>query len=137
MTDNFKSKEPLYMRIAARIREQILSGKLKSGDPVKSMRLLAIENNVSVITTKKAYQILVDEKLLTAFMGKGYFVTDLAKEMSAEYHLRNIENNLSDAVCSAKSVNLGINEIYNILKTLWKDDMCHRDTSTEEQCYEH
>lgn len=137
MTDNFKSKEPLYMQIAAQIREQILSGKLKSGDPVKSMRLLAIENNVSVITTKKAYQILVDEKLLTAFMGKGYFVTDFAKEMSVEYHLRNIENNLSGAVCSAKAINLGINEIYHLLETFWNDDVCHGDASLEEKYYEH
>lgn len=127
MTVNLKSKDPLYIQIADQIREQILFGKLKAGDAVKSIRLLSLENNVSVITTKKAYQTLVDEKLLIASIGKGYFVSELAKELSVEYHLRNIENHLTDVICSAIAINLGINEIYAVLKSLWKDEMCHGD----------
>lgn len=121
------------MQIAAQIRKQILSGKLKAGDAVKSIRLLSLENNVSVITTKKAYQVLVNEKLLIASIGKGYFVSELAKEMSVEYHLKNIENHLSDVICSAIAINLGINEIYAVLKTLWKDDMRHGDTKNKQE----
>lgn len=125
--------DPLYMQIADQIREQILSGKLKAGDAVKSIRLLSLENNVSVITTKKAYQVLVDEKLLIASIGKGYFVSELAKEMSIEYHLKNIETHLSDVICSAIAINLEINEIYTVLKSLWKDEMCHDDTDNMEE----
>lgn len=121
--------DPLYIQIADQIREQILSGKLKAGDAVKSIRLLSLENNVSVITTKKAYQVLVDEKLLIASIGKGYFVSEFAKEMSIEYHLKNIENHLSDVICSAIAINLEINEIYAVLETLWKYEMCHGDTN--------
>lgn len=137
MTVNMNSKDPLYMQIAAQIREQILSGKLKAGDAVKSIRLLSLENNVSIITTKKAYQALVNEKLLIASIGKGYFVSELAKEMSIEYHLKNIENNLSNVICSAIAINLEINEIYAVLETLWKDEMCHGDTLAEEEQYEY
>lgn len=125
--------DPLYMQIADQIREQILSGKLKAGDAVKSIRLLSLENNVSVITTKKAYQVLVDEKLLIASIGKGYFVSELAKELSIEYHLKNIETHLSNVICSAIAINLEINEIYAVLETLWKDKVCHGDTNKMEE----
>lgn len=128
MIINSKSKNPLYMQIANQIRKQILSGEVKSGNAIKSIRLLAAEKEVSVITIKKAYQILVNEGVLIALKSKGYFVSEFAKEMSVEYHLRNIENNLSGAIYSAKSINLGISKIYDLLEALWKDDVCHGDT---------
>ena len=129
---NSKSKNPLYMQIANQIREQILSGEVKSGNAIKSIRLLAAEKKVSAITIKKSYQILVNEGVLIALKNKGYFVSEFAKEISVEYYLKNIENDFSAVIYSAKSINLGISQIHNLLETCWKDDVCHDDTLRKE-----
>lgn len=120
------------MQIANQIREQILSGEVKSGNAIKSIRLLAAEKKVSAITIKKSYQILVNEGVLIALKNKGYFVSEFAKEISVEYYLKNIENDFSAVIYSAKSINLGISQIHNLLETCWKDDVCHDDTLRKE-----
>ncbi|MBQ8121896.1 MAG: GntR family transcriptional regulator [Ruminococcus sp.] len=116
------SNEPIYKQIASQLREQILSGKLKGGDPLTSIRGLAQDLKISVITTMKAYEELSAEGLVTASKGKGYFVNAQDQKMLAEQHMRQLETHLTDAIHSAKIAGLTADEVCETLRTLWDID---------------
>ena len=116
------SNEPIYKQIAAQLKEQILTGKLKSGDPLPSIRGLAQDLKISVITTMKAYEELSAEGLVTASKGKGYYVNAQDENMLKEQHMRQVEENLMDAIHSAKIAGMGLSEVSDILGTLWNMD---------------
>ena len=116
------SNEPIYKQIAAQLKEQILTGKLKSGDPLPSIRGLAQDLKISVITTMKAYEELSSEGLVTASKGKGYYVNAQDENMLKAQHMRQVEDNLMDAIHSAKIAGMGLSEVTDILGTLWNMD---------------
>ena len=116
------SSEPIYKQIAAQLREQILTGRLKAGDPLPSIRVLAQDLKISVITTMKAYEELAGEGLVTASKGKVYFVNAQDERMLKEQHMRQLEKNLSDAIYSAKIAGLGLEEVENTLEMIWSID---------------
>ena len=106
-------------QISAQLREEILLGKLKEGDCLPSIRGLAQDLKISVITTMKAYDELAAEGLVTAVAGKGYFVNSQNTEMLREQHMRNLETYLLSAIDSAKIAGVGKNEVIDILSALW------------------
>ena len=112
------SSEPIYKQIAAQLREQILTGKLKAGDPLPSIRGLAQDLKISVITTMKAYEDLSAEGLVTSSKGKGYFVNAQDERMLREQHMRQLEKNLSDAIYSARIAGIGLEEVEQTLEML-------------------
>jgi GntR family transcriptional regulator len=114
------SNEPIYKQIASQLREQILSGQLKAGEPLPSIRVLAQNLKISVITTMKAYEELTAEGLVTATKGKGYFVNSQDEKMLAEQHMRKVEESLTEAINSARTAGLDIEELCEILRTLWE-----------------
>ncbi len=114
------SSEPIYKQIASQIREQILTGKLKEGEPLPSIRRLAQELRISVITTMKAYKELSNEGLVTASKGKGYYVNAQDKQVLIEQHLRGLEKHLMDAIYSARIAGLGLDEVQQMLAALWE-----------------
>ena len=114
------SNEPIYKQIAAQLREQILSGQIKAGEALPSIRVLAQNLKISVITTMKAYEELAAEGLVTASKGKGYFVNEQDKQMLAEQHLRQLEDSLTEAIRSARIAGLDVDEICETLRTLWE-----------------
>lgn len=114
--------EPIYKQIASQLREQILSGKLKSGDMLPSIRVLAQNLKISVITTMKAYEELSEEGLITASKGKGYFVNAQDKKMLEEQYMRQLEEDLTNAIHSAKIAGIGLEELCGTLRTLWLID---------------
>ena len=116
------SNEPIYKQIAAQLREQILTGKLKAGDPLPSIRGLAQDLKISVITTMKAYEELSAEGLVTASKGKGYYVNAQDERMLKEQHMRQLEKNLSDAIYSARIAGIGLEEMEQTLEMLWRMD---------------
>ncbi|MBR1592510.1 MAG: GntR family transcriptional regulator [Ruminococcus sp.] len=116
------SSEPIYKQIATQLKEQILTGKLKAGDPLPSIRGLAQDLKISVITTMKAYEELSSEGLVTASKGKGYFVNAQDQRMLAEQHMRQVEKALSDAIYSARIAGLGLDEVKQTLEMLWDMD---------------
>ena len=116
------SSEPIYKQIAAQFREQILAGKLKGGDPLPSIRGLAQDLKISVITTMKAYEELAAEGLVTASQGKGYFVNAQDMRLLAEQHLRRVEEHLTEAIHSARIAGLQLDEVQETLNTLWSLD---------------
>ena len=93
---------PIYQQIADAFRSDILSGKLKQGEYLPSIRGLAKELKISVITTMKAYELLEEEGLVTAMQGKGFCVNAQDSQMLHEQHMRRIEDSLSDAIKAAK-----------------------------------
>ena len=116
------SNEPIYKQIAAQLRENILTGKLKAGAPLPSIRALAQDLKISVITTMKAYEELSSEGLVTASKGKGYYVNAQDERLLKEQHMRQLEKNLTDAICSARIAGLGLDEITQTLEMLWDID---------------
>ncbi|MBP5309961.1 MAG: GntR family transcriptional regulator [Lachnospiraceae bacterium] len=113
------SDKPIYQQIADSFKTDILSGKFKQGDYLPSIRGLAKDLRISVITTMKAYEILESEGLVTAAQGKGYYVNAQNSEMLREQHLRKVEDSLNDAINSAKIANITESELIETLKALY------------------
>ena len=115
---NHKSDVSLYQQIADAYKKQILSGELKSGDYLPSVRALAADLKLSVVTTLKAYDLLVQEGLISSKAGKGYYVNEQDDEMIHEQHMRLVEEQLQNALDLAKIANLSDEEVLEIMKTL-------------------
>lgn len=113
------STEPIYKQIASQLREEILQGKIKEGECLPSIRGLAQDLRISVITTMKAYDELAAEGLVNAVAGKGYFVNPQNNELLREQHLRILENNILAAIDAARIAGLGKQEVTDILSALW------------------
>ena len=113
------SSEPIYKQIAAQLRDDILSGKLKGGDALPSIRGLAQDLKISVITTMKAYEELAAEGLVTSSQGKGYFVNAQDMRLLAEQHMRRVEESLTEAIRSAKIAGMSLEEVRETLNALW------------------
>lgn len=113
--------KPIYEQIAAQIKQMIMCGDLRAGDALPSMRLLAKELRISVITTKRAYEELARDGFITNVVGKGSFVADVGSEILREENLREIEQKLEAAVDRAKAVKLSREEFLEILNALWEE----------------
>ena len=112
------STEPIYKQIASQFKDDILSGKLSQGNYLHSIRELAQELKISVITTMKAYEALENEGLITAVQGKGYFVNPQNMELVKEQHLRLVETELQNAINSAKIAGISNEELKQMLDIL-------------------
>ena len=115
---------PIYQQIADQLRADILAGKLKEGDYLPSIRSLAKDLKISVITTMKAYEQLEAEGLVTASQGKGFYVNAQDSEMLKEQHMRKVEESLMEAIRAAQVAGMTDGELQEILSTLlsMKDD---------------
>lgn len=109
---------PIYQQIADQLRADILAGKLKEGDYLPSIRGLARDLKISVITTMKAYEQLAEEGLVTAAQGKGFYVNAQDSEMLREQHARRVEEALLEAIRSAKVAGMTEDELKRTLDTL-------------------
>lgn len=112
------STEPIYKQIQSQIKDEILTGKIKQGSYLPSIRELAQELKISVITTMKAYEILAEEGLITAIQGKGYLVNQQNMEIVKEQHLRLVEENLQKAINSAKIAGISNEELKTMIDAL-------------------
>ena len=109
---------PIYQQIAEQLKEEIMSGKLKQGEYLPSIRGLAKDLKISVITTMKAYDQLAAEGLVTGVQGKGFYVNAQDSEMLQEQHLRKVESSLLEAIAAAKIAGMSEQELMDILRTL-------------------
>lgn len=114
-------QEPIYAQITRQIKQQILSGKLKEGDALPSIRLLAKELRISVITTKRAYEDLEAEGFIVTTPGKGSFVAPQNPEFQREEMLKQVEQHLQNAVDAARRGGIGRGEVREMLDLLWED----------------
>ncbi len=115
------SGKPIYEQITNQIKNLILSGELKAGESLPSMRLLAKELRISVITTKRAYEDLERDGFITTVIGKGSFVSETNTELMKEEQYRNIEEYLNKAVDSAKKSGIKLEEMHELLDMLYKE----------------
>ena len=111
---------PIYQQIADSFKTDILTGKFQQGEYLPSIRKLAKDLRISVITTMKAYEILEAEGLVTAAQGKGYYVNAQNSEMLREQHLRKVEDALSEAINAAKIAQMTETELLETLKALYE-----------------
>ncbi len=116
------SGKPIYEQIADQVREQILSGALSAGDALPSMRVLAKELRISVITTKRAYEELEREGFLTTVPGKGCFVAPRNLELVREDALRRAEEHLGAAVEVARTGGITLEELMQTLTILYEGE---------------
>ena len=113
---------PIYEQITQQMKGLILRGELKEGEALPSMRLLARELRISVITTKRAYEELEREGFLTTVPGKGCFVAPRDLELVREDGLRRVEEHLSQAVDIAKGGGITLAELTGALNILYGDE---------------
>ena len=113
---------PIYEQIVVQIKQAIVAGELTEGEALPSMRLLAKELRISVITTKRAYEELEREGFITTVPGKGCFVAPQNPELAREETLRRVEEHLSQAVDIAKVGGVSLAELSDTLNILYGDD---------------
>ncbi|MFY9213578.1 MAG: GntR family transcriptional regulator [Tissierellaceae bacterium] len=116
------SKKPIYDQIASQIKNMIINGTLKEGDALPSMRALARELRISVITTKRAYEELEREGFIETVMGRGSFVARKNLEFIREEQFRRAEEHLLKSVHIAKSSGISLDELIEIIKTLYEEE---------------
>ena len=117
------SKEPIYNQIKDQIKGLVLSGELKEGDVLPSMRQLAKDLHVSVITTKRAYEELEKEGFIFSVVGKGSFVSEQNNEMILERKRIAIEEQLIAAIQNSKEIGVDLGELTELLTMLYKGDL--------------
>ncbi|MBQ2823453.1 MAG: GntR family transcriptional regulator [Oscillospiraceae bacterium] len=116
-----KSDAPIYEQIKEQIREQILDGKAKENEQLPSIRQLAKDLKISVITTTRAYNDLMEEGFIVSVSGKGYFVASKTNELLRERLICEMENGLEAAVVNGRNAGLSDEEIKTALETVLKE----------------
>ena len=116
------SGKPIYEQITDQVKEQIMSGTLKPGEPLPSIRNLARDLRISVITTKRAYEELERDGFLENVPGKGCFVAPQNRELLREAQLRKVEEKLSQAVEEARKGAFPLEELHEMLDILYKGE---------------
>lgn len=114
--------QPIYDQIVSQVKAQILSGKLKEGDALPSLRALAKDLRISVITTKRAYDELEREGLICTVAGKGCFVASRNREWIREEVLRKIEEHLQQIAALATQAGISGEELCEMLRTLGMEE---------------
>lgn len=112
---------PIYEQIYSQIKALILNGTLKEGEALPSMRLLAKELRISVITTKRAYEELERDGFIQTITGKGSFVGRPNLELIKEEHLKKVEAHFNEAIKHGKMGSLSLNQMTELLTMLYND----------------
>lgn len=117
------TNQPIYDQIYSQIKAQIIAGKLSPGEALPSIRALAKDLRISVITTKRAYEELERDGFLENVPGKGCFVAPQNRELLREAQLRRTEEFLSQAVEEARKGGITLEELEEMLTILYKGDI--------------
>lgn len=116
------SDEPIYTQIFNQIKAQIIRGEMDAGELLPSIRGLAKDLQISVITTKRAYEELEREGFVETIPGKGSYVAPQNKELIREQRLRIIEDSLMDVVREGKLMGLDYEEIEEMLRIMYEEE---------------
>lgn len=116
---NNSSEMPIYEQITSQIKNYIITGELKSGDALPSLRFLAKELRISVITTKRAYEELENQGFIESVPGKGSFVANKSSQILREEQLRLVEEELLKVVDIAIKSNISLEELLSMIQTLY------------------
>jgi GntR family transcriptional regulator len=116
-----KSNVPIYEQITKQIKEGILSRALEADEMLPSIRQLAKELQISVITTKRAYEELENEGMIYSVPQKGFFVSPSKVEILKEKRLKLIEDAASKLISESRAAGLSLDEIQSMLELLWEE----------------
>ena len=114
------SNLPIYEQIKEQIKSQILKGELVEDEKLPSLRQLAKDLKISVLTTTRAYNELEEEGFITSQQGKGFFVMPRSSGLIHEQLVKKIENSLNDAIEGARQAEISDEELFEILRLLLK-----------------
>ena len=114
--------QPIYEQIYSQLKAQIIAGALSPGEALPSIRALAKDLKISVITTKRAYDELEAEGFLYTVAGKGCFVAEKNLDLIREQQLKELEDHLTAAAGLAKSCGLTVEELVNMLRVLLEEE---------------
>ena len=116
------SQDPIYLQIVTQIKIAIMKDELSEGSILPSIRILAKELQISVITTKRAYEELEREGFIETVPGKGSYVSGQNKDLIRENRLRDIEEKLTEVATEGKLLNLSLEELQSMLLLLYTED---------------
>ncbi len=116
------SGKPIYEQITSQIKEMIMNGSLKAGDALPSMRTLAQNLRISIITTKRAYEELEKDGFIESFTGKGSFVKAQNQELMREEGLKQIEEYFRLSCEKAKMLNVSMEELSELLTIIYEGE---------------
>lgn len=115
------SKLAIWEQITEQIKDAIIKGDLSPGDPLPSIRALARDLRISVITTKRAYDELEQERYIDSIQGKGSFVSSQDNALMQEKRLKNIESKLLEALIDARLMGFTYEDLEKMLRILWEE----------------
>ena len=116
------TNQPIYDQIYSQIKAQIIAGQLGPGEALPSIRALAKDLKISVITTKRAYDELEAEGLIDTVAGKGCFVAEKNLDLIREQQLKELENHLTAAAELAKHCDLSCEQLHKMLRILSEEE---------------
>lgn len=116
------SSTPIYQQIEDRVRSLIVAGDLNDGDELPSIRALARDLRVSVITVKRAYDELVASGFLTSVQGKGCYVSVKNKELFREQRMRIVEEKLDEAATEGKRIGMTLKDLQTMLTIIFEEE---------------
>ncbi len=116
------SDKPIYEQIKNQIKKSIIRGEMVEGESLPSMRELAKNLQVSVITTKRAYEDLEAEGYVTSFVGKGTYVAKQNVAVLKESKVTQIEENLSKIIRDSKMIDLSLEELQLLVEKMYKEE---------------
>lgn len=119
---NSNSSEPIYEQITHQLREKIINGELEPGEMLPSIRIMAKDLGISVITTKRAYEELEKEGLVESVGGKGTFVSARNREFIREKRVHQMEEKLSEVIRESKMLNIGLQGLKVMVEVLYRDE---------------
>lgn len=109
---------PIYVQIKEQVKEQILSGELEEDEMLPSLRQLAKDLKISVLTTTRAYNELEEEGFITSRQGKGFFVMSSGSNLIREQLIQEVEKNLNSAILAAERASMTDEELIKLLRLL-------------------
>ena len=115
------AQEPIYEQILKQIKNSIISGEVSAGEMLPSIRNLAHELQISVITTKRAYDELETEGFVVTVPGKGTYVSEQNKDLIKEKRLKMLEDKLMEVVDEAKLLGINRDELIEMLKLIFEE----------------
>ena len=112
---------PIYEQIINQIRDQVVSGELREEEALPSIRALARELQVSVITTKRAYEELEKEGVIVSIPGKGFYVCKQNNDFLKEKQRRYLEERFLELIRESKNAGMDLEEILSMIEILYEE----------------
>lgn len=116
------TSKPIYEQITSQIKQLIMTGELKPGESIPSMRALAKSLHISVITVQRAYEDLQKDGFIETTVGRGSFVSNYNKEFIQEEKQREVENHLQSAITLSKENGIPLDKLIELLKIFYLEE---------------